>query len=163
IQTLKAWIDQGAPWPDGVTLASEESATAENSKVKSLHAAIRDGNLPLVAKLLEADRELANARDRHGETPLMHVGVYSDAAMVKLLLDRGADVNLASREGATALMRSAGDFDNVALLLAHGAKVDAKSNMGRTALLVAAAFPGNVKTVRLLMDRGANVNDQDQY
>jgi ankyrin repeat protein len=162
IQILKAWIDQGAQWPEGVSLESEEVETNASSKAKSLLAAIRAGSHRSAAELLSRDKELVSARDRHGETPLMHAGVYSDAAMVKLLLDHGADVNLASREGATALMRAAGDFAKVELLLAQGAKVDARSNMGRTPLLIAAAFPGNVKTVRLLLARGAKINDQDQ-
>jgi ankyrin repeat protein len=163
IQSLKSWIDQGAQWPEGVSLASEQAATAVSGKAKSLFAAIRAGDHRAAAELLSGDKELVNARDRHGETPLMHAGVYSDVAMVKLFLEHGADVNLASPEGATALIRAAGESTKVELLLARGAKVDAKSKMGRTPLLIASASPGNVKTVLLLLARGANVNDQDQY
>jgi ankyrin repeat protein len=162
IQLLKTWIDQGAQWPEGVSLASDE-ADAANAKTQAIFGAIRSGNHRLVSELLSREKEVVNARDRHAETPLMQAGVYSDAAMVKLLLDQGADVNLASRDGATALMRAAGDFAKVQLLLERGAQVEAKSNMGRTPLLIAAAFPGNVKTVRLLLAKGAKVNDQDQY
>ena len=163
IQTLKTWIDQGATWPEGLNLASETSSTAASDKTKALLAAIRAGDHGSAAEILHLDKESVNSRDRHGETPLMHAGVYSDVAMVKLLLERGADVNLASPDGATALMRAAGDFQKVELLLARGAKVDAKSKMGRTGLLIAAATPGNVKTVKLLLARGAKVNDKDQY
>ena len=163
IQTLKAWIDQGAQWPENLKLATEEAETAASDKARALLAAIRAGNHRSAADLLSRDKELVNVRDRRGETPLMHAGVYSDAAMVKLLLDHGADVNLASPDGATALIRAAGDFAKVELLLARGAKVDARSKMGRTPLLIAAAFPGNVKTVKLLLARGAKINDQDQF
>src|SRR5436190_1001447 len=34
-----------------------------------------------------------NARDSAGNTPLMWAAVYGDAACVRLLVDRGADVN----------------------------------------------------------------------
>jgi ankyrin repeat protein len=163
IQVLKAWIDQGAQWPEGMSLASEEAGTAVTANAKALYAAIRAGNNRSAAELVNGDKELVRALDHHGETPLMQAAVYSDAAMVKLLLEHGADVNLASPSGATALMRAAGDFDKAELLLARGAKVDAKSNLGRTPLLIAAAFPGNVKTVRLLLSRGAKANDQDQF
>ncbi len=163
IQVLKSWIDQGAQWPDGLALASDGAGSAENAKVRALVAAIREGNHKIAAELLSSDKELVDALDRYGQTPLMHAGVYSDAAMVKLLLAHGADVNFASRDGATALMLAAGDFDKVELLLARGAKLDAKSNIGRTPLLIAAAFPGNVKTVRLLLAQGAKINDQDKF
>jgi ankyrin repeat protein len=163
IQVLRSWIDQGAQWPEGESLASEEAGTAASAKAKALYAAIRAGNHRSAAELLSGDKELVSALDHHGETPLMQAAVYSDTAMVKLLLEHGADVNRASRNGATALLRAAGDFDKSKLLLARGAKVDAKSNLGRTPLLVAAAFPGNARTVRLLLARGAKVNDQDQF
>src|SRR5262245_778294 len=163
IQLLKSWIDQGAVWPEGVTLAAGPAEGAISAPAKALFAAVRAGNHRSAAELLSRDKALVNALDHHGETPLMHAGVYSDAAMIKLLLEHGADVNLASSSGASALLRAAGDFDKVELLLAAGAKVDVKSKLGRTPLLVAAASPGNVKTMRLLLARGANANDQDQF
>jgi ankyrin repeat protein len=162
IQKLKSWIDQGAEWPEGVTLASDGAQASAHPKSNELFTAIRAGNRAHVAELMGRDKQLVSAVDRHGETPLMYAGVYSNVAMVKLLLDHGSDVNLASPAGATALMRSAGDFEKVELLLARGAQVDAKSSLGRTPLLIAAAFPGNVKTVKLLLARGASVNVQDQ-
>src|SRR5262245_22224959 len=162
IQILKAWIDQGAGWPQEVSLANEAADTAVNAQAKALFGAIRAGNHRSVAEFLKGGKQLVSAQDRHGETPLMHAAMYSDLAMVKLLLDHGADVNVASPSGATALIRAAGDFDKVELLLARGAKVNSKSNLGRTPLLIAAAFPGNERTVRLLLARGAAITDQDQ-
>src|SRR5262245_6297935 len=163
IDLLKQWIDQWPKWPEGVTLASEPTTSATSANTRALFAAIRAGDHRAVAELVSRQQDLANATDRRGDTPLMYAGVYSDTAMVKLLLEHSADVNAVNPEGATPLMRGAGEFEKVELLLARGAKVDAKSKLGRTALLVAAATPGNVKTVKLLLASGANVNDQDQY
>jgi uncharacterized protein len=116
-----------------------------------------------VRRLLDVTSDLVNARDQRGSTPLMQAAMYRDVAMLEVLLERGADVNLVNNDGATALMRAAGDYDKVKLLLDRGANVDAKSNLGRTPLLIAANFPGNVKTVKLLLDRGANIKDQDPF
>src|SRR5262245_7711793 len=162
IDLLKAWIDQGAQWPEGITLASEPTTSATSTKTKALFAAIRAGDHRSVTELVSGEKDLVNATDRRGDTPLMYAGVYSDAAMVKVLLDQGADVNAINPEGATPLMRAAGEFEKAELLLSRGAKVDAKSKMGRTPLLIAATFPGNTKTVQLLLARGASVSDQDQ-
>lgn len=162
IQTLKNWIDQGATWPAEVSLATESSATS-NPHTNALFGAIRDGNHRVVAEFLGRDKSLVNSRNRYDETPLMQAAIYSDVAMVNLLLEQGADVNLASRDGATALMRAAGNYEKVERLLARGATIDAKSNYGRTPLLIATSFPGNVKTVQLLLERGAKIDVQDQF
>jgi len=163
ISVLKAWIDQGAAWPEGVILATAARDSAGDQAAKAIFAAIRAGDHAAVAALLNADKTIVNHRDRLGSTPLMQAAVYSDARMLTLVLDLGADVNLTNLDGATALMRAAGDFEKVQLLLDRGAKIDAKSAMGRTPLLIAVAYPGNTKTVELLLARGANIADQDSY
>ncbi|HZN35069.1 MAG TPA: ankyrin repeat domain-containing protein, partial [Pirellulaceae bacterium] len=162
IKVLQAWIDQGAQWPEGVTLASE-TASAENAKVRALFVAIRSGRHQAVRDLLDKDKDLASARAADGSTPLMQAAAYADAQLMQLLLDRGPDVNAKNRDGATALMRAAGDLEKVKLLLARGADLQAKSALGRTALLIAATYPGNPATVKLLLDRGANIKDVDSY
>lgn len=46
-------------------------------------------------------------------TPLRHAAVYGEVKLGTLLLDRGADVDAASREGATGLTRAARETENV--------------------------------------------------
>jgi ankyrin repeat protein/tRNA A-37 threonylcarbamoyl transferase component Bud32 len=59
--------------------------------------------------------------------------------VVKLLLDKGADVNAKDREGRTALMwaASSGNVDIVKILLDAGADISAKNEDGETALMLA--------------------------
>lgn len=163
IAILKAWIDQGAAWPEGVSMSAETKLDQSDRAAKALFAAIRAGDLAGVRSLVEGSKELANARDRRGSTPLMQAAMYGDAALLGYLLDHGAEVNATNDDGATALMRAAGDYDKVNVLLERGAKVDAKSALGRTPVLIAANFPGNTRTVKLLIERGANVKDQDPF
>jgi len=163
INLLKAWIDQGAKWPDGVSLTPDAKTAASDPSAAPLFAAIRAGDHSAVEKLLHKSKSLIAARDKHGATPLIHAALYSDAKMVELLLAGGADVNAASAEAATALHRAAGDLAKVRLLLEAGAKVDARTSLGRTPLLIAATYPGNVETVKLLLTKGAKISDQDPF
>jgi ankyrin repeat protein len=163
INVLKAWIDQGANWPEEISLTADAKTAASDPQAAPLFAAIRAGDHGRVEKLLQKSKTLIAARDKHGATPLIQAALYGDAKMVELLLASGSDVHAASDEGATALHRAAGDLEKVRLLLKAGAKVDARTSLGRTPLLIAASFPGNAETVRLLLESGAKIADQDPY
>ena len=79
--------------------------------------------------------------------------------IVRLLLDKGADVNAKDRSGKTAMILAAknGHADIVRLLLDKGADVNAKADDDTTALMQAAE-KGNVDVVRALLEKGADVN-----
>lgn len=81
---------------------------------------------------------------------------------VRALLEKGADVNAARKDGVTALMiaASADDRATVRYLLEKGAKVNAKDDVQWTPLF-SAAFAGRTDVVRTLLDNGANINEVD--
>jgi len=84
--------------------------------------------------------------------------------VVKLLLDRHADVNLRhKRYGVTALIQAArqGNRDALDFLLARGALMQGKDSNGRTALHWA-CLEGRVDAAKLLLDRGADADDPDE-
>ena len=97
----------------------------------------------------------ANARDRRGARLLMHAAAFGSLDAMKLLLDAGADVNAKNSFDATALMWGAGDPAKVRLLVERGAEVSVRSKQGRTPLSLAATHSGNVGAVRLLLEQGA--------
>ncbi len=80
--------------------------------------------------------------------------------IVKLLLEKGADIT-ATKDGRTVLMIAAfGGHDKIVkLLLEKGAEINAVAKRGRTALIIAASA-GHSKVVELLLRRGAIVNAQ---
>jgi ankyrin repeat protein len=80
-----------------------------------------------------------------------------DAALVKSLLDEGADIN-AKDDGLTLLMKAAteGYLKTAKLLIDKKADIDAKTNEGSTALM-AASMAGYTKIVELLVKAGANI------
>ncbi len=98
---------------------------------------------------------LANAR----EYPLRDAAGRGDIDTVKMLLDKGYDVNTSDRNGYTALhlAASSGKTEIVKLLLSKGAFVDAKQFAGYTPL-IEAAFGGHRETVKALIEGGANTD-----
>ena len=145
----------------------------------------------LLAKGAEVNLQLRNAQpyrtklDRGtdgmlgaGTTPLIRAAKAADHVAMKLLFEKGADPNLATRNGVTALMAAAGvgtsDADttgrvkpqpdvieSIKLCLAAGADVNAADSNGRTALF-GAAQQGFDKVVQFLADNGAKVDVKDR-
>ncbi|HVJ80487.1 MAG TPA: ankyrin repeat domain-containing protein [Planctomycetia bacterium] len=154
IEVVKAWIDQGAHWPDA--LAGESSAATPDPGATRPMEALRQGDRAAFEKMLQADPKLARLRGAGGTTPLMQAALYGDAESVRRLLERGADPDARNESGATALMWAVDDVEKLRLLLKAGAKVNARSDDGRTALLIAAGWVGAGDAVKLLLDHGAD-------
>lgn len=151
-----------------------------------LHLACMNRSAAMVELLLKAGAD-ANAKLLNGETVLMTCAHTGDAASVKALLARGAEVNeKESGHQQTALMWAAaqGHSAVVEMLLRAGADFRARSlsyvqtvvgeetqRAGREALnydvvrggstpLLFAARNGDVASARLLLQAGADPNDE---
>jgi ankyrin repeat protein len=156
IEVIKAWIDQGAEWPD--ELAGDVTPPPPDPKAEPILKALRDGDRQLFKKLASECPKAGNVRGPGGTTPLMQAALYGDVDSVRLLLEEGADPNLRNDAGATALMWAVDDLEKSRLLIEHGANVNARSDDGRTPLLIAAGHLGNTEVIKLLLDRGADLS-----
>ena len=108
--------------------------------------------------------EVARDFDRLGGGPLPGSRVattrkHGYLEIVKLLLDKGAKVDVKNNFGNTALLIAAGNGQSevVKLLLDKGASVDLGNNQSITPLLMAAQN-GDVDVTTLLLAKGANPN-----
>ena len=95
-------------------------------------------------------------------------GDDNDAVVARLLLERGADVNVLNDENQTPLHLACyfGRVKLVQILLDAGANVDMKNDQGQTALHVVSGGRYNseedgISVARLLVKHGADVNAQD--
>jgi ankyrin repeat protein len=101
-----------------------------------------------------------NSRTADGTTLLMMTA--GDKDKVALLIDRGADVNLAAKTGFTPLIVASnhpGNIDVIRLLVSRGAKVtplDPKPLHDASPLFYA-AWTGNIDAVNLFAERGADL------
>jgi ankyrin repeat protein len=94
-----------------------------------------------------------------GYTSLARAAQYGDEATVRLLVERGAQLQSCSLYGGTPpLLASANSHDNgLQFLLDNGCGIHVCDRYGDTALSLAAEA-GFESTVRLLLNRGANCN-----
>ena len=63
------------------------------NECKELLNACKKGEIEKVAKLLEFKRSLVNIGFKYGDTPLVCAVKSDSEALVKMLLDKGANVN----------------------------------------------------------------------
>jgi ankyrin repeat protein len=121
--------------------------------------ALANGNAALSEKLLKAGADWKATR-WNGETALMIAAGAGSVDEVRMLVDRGADVNGAEpKSGQNALMWAAseGHLAVVALLIEKGANVNAASKSGFTPMIFA-ALKNDAREVQRLLDAGANPN-----
>jgi len=111
-----------------------------------------------------------------GATPFIRASQSSDVVLMKLLLEKGADVKAVTANGDSALTASAGigwvdgvtyerspaeNLEAVRLLLDLGVDPNHANNEGRTPLM-GAALKGRPDVVKLLVDRGGKLELRDR-
>ncbi len=142
----------------------------------------RGANVDAALVLFPPYRSLADRGNDNlltiGATPLVRAAKAGDIIAMKLLMQKRADVQVATLDGITPLLAAAGvasrdsdtrgrfktqkdAIDAVTLLLDAGADVNGADNRGQTSPH-GAAFWGFNDLVRLLVTRGAKVNVADR-
>jgi ankyrin repeat protein len=104
-----------------------------------------------------------NACDNEGQSALMRASLFGHNEMVRLLLDKGADIQIRNKETqSTALMEAvAGNHADVIRLLAqNGADVNEKDVLNRTPLHVACMW-GFIEVADTLIELGAKTDALD--
>ena len=127
--------------------------------------AVRDGDGTVVTELVQTPgaSTLINTRDvTSGETALHIVAAKQDARWIRFLTQKGANPNIADKEGVTPLMISTrlGHIEGVTALLEAGARVDPITATGETPLIFA-VHKRDLPMIRLLLTNGANPDRTD--
>jgi ankyrin repeat protein len=114
--------------------------------------------------------------DFTGQTPFVRAALSGDLTVMKLLLEKGADPNIPTFAGSTALMAASGinwmggqtftedlatQLEAVKLCLEKGADVNAANSMGLTAVF-GAANRGADDILAFLVEHGARLDIKDK-
>jgi RNA polymerase sigma factor (sigma-70 family) len=121
------------------------------TRVVDLLKAARAGDIERVKTLLKADPRLLVARDPMGNTALIMAVNSGHEALADLLFDAGVEPGLHEAAAIGDRVRVLASLDQ------HPERLDTYSLEGFTALALAAHF-GHLEVMRLLIDRGADVN-----
>ena len=131
--------------------------------VLGMHTAAYFDLTGLVDTLLDRGT-LVDAKDNSYLFTALHcAAIWGHIATLRLLLDRGAWIDMPNKRGDTALMIAAqgGHRDSVKFVVERGADVDRQNYDGDTALYIAARS-GYQRTVELLLERGADISGQNR-
>jgi ankyrin repeat protein len=113
--------------------------------------------------------------DMTGQTPFLRAALSGDTKLMRLLLERGADPNITTLAGTTALMAAAGvnwtvaqtftwskeaQLEAVKICLERGADINATNSMGLTPIM-GAANRGSDDIIQFLFEKGARLDVKD--
>ena len=121
-----------------------------------LNLAIKDKSTKVTELLINDKRTDVDLSNKYGETPLMIASIDGDLTLVKtLVLQKKAMVN---HIGWTPLHYacSKGNLEVAQFLVTNGALVDSLSP-GNTTPLMMAVQSGNEQLIKLLLDKGADI------
>ncbi|XP_055741266.1 ankyrin repeat and SOCS box protein 2-like [Salvelinus fontinalis] len=129
-----------------------------------LHEAAYYGQDQCVRVLLGALPSMINKCDLKGQTALILAVYREKVACVEMLLEKGADPDLANKDRETPLYKAceSGNAEIVVMLLNHGAVVNKHCIQGCTALQEAVSR-NNVEICEILVQAGAKLSPTNMY
>ncbi|KAK6356022.1 hypothetical protein TWF718_000395 [Orbilia javanica] len=173
VETTEPIISGFLKTPKRVSVSSKALGVAQDedfnnfppTKMTGMHLAAYFGLREYVDQLLHKGASHLT-RDTYGKTPLSYAAQWGHAAVVELLLSKGADWEVKnSYYGQTPLVQAAarGHAAVVELLLNKGAGLETQFTADGQTLLLIAAENGCTNVVELLLREGANRDAKNMH
>src|ERR1700678_2106969 len=144
---------------DAMELLLKDGASVDAQSQSGATALIWSANDPAKVRLLIGHGANVNLATKRRRTALL-VAAMSDpsAEIVKLLLDKGADLKAVDFLKTTPLRAATlgNDTETIRMLIEAGVDVNAADLPGISPLMMAAGWNGNTRVVQLLLAKGAN-------
>jgi ankyrin repeat protein len=132
-------------------------------RIEAIYRAVMDGDAVGVARMLDENPELLSS-ECYAETLLTQAAYDDHVGVVRVLLERGADVNRPNDSEDTALHLAAlfGYEEVVSALLGSGADISRRDDAGWTVLMCACSS-GSVAVVRRILRSGeSGINERSE-
>ena len=144
LATVVPALNLVAIWGFGMAAAQDARRRPALASKAGLVGAIRDRDLAGLEKLMASGADPNQGDPEFGIPPLSWAAMHGDTATARLLIDRGADVNVADKAGYRALHSAAflGYRDVADLLIEHGADPKARGQRSDTAFDSTRIDPG---------------------
>jgi ankyrin repeat protein len=127
------------------------------------YLAVTNGRLDVIKFMLEKGVDANKTTNDYGWTPLYTAALNRKSDVVKLLIENGVDMYVENSSGLTVMDAACfnGEIEMMKLLLKHGYDLKRSNRYGKTPLHNSCDSNGGKRTVKLLIDSGANVNSKD--
>lgn len=154
--------EKGSTLLKAAIAASEERPSAHDQYVLIAGLLLDQGASPNTLVRVRTNENLTSPNTLG---PVLLIAAWDgDAALVKMLLEHHADVNMPDNSGGNALWWVATNYrpstEVAQILIEHGADVNAKGANGNTALMQSSSRISS-EIVRLLIENNADVNAQN--
>jgi len=118
----------------------------------------------IALQLIKGGADINAVSSKWNKTPLHQASYNGYTEIVRILLEKGADVNVMDSAGNNSLILASysGNEQIVEMLTRNGANVNQKDADERTPLIIAAK-QGYKSIVSMLIAKGADINAKDKY
>ncbi len=130
-----------------------------------LLSAIKSNDLPKIRILLDSGQDVNGELDDEKRSALLLGSFYGDPELIKLLIEKGADVNATDKYGRTALhfAARAGKCENIGVLVTSGAQLERTEIKNYYTPLMEAAWAGKSQAAGCLAQVGSGIDSQDGF
>jgi len=134
----------------------------DNSGYHALHSAVAGNQIQAVLVMIDHFKIDVNLRSKSNQTPLMIAANYGYNELIKILCDRGADVNAQENTKFSALTYTVklGFVSTFSYLLSQNADISVRDAYG-CSLAHWAAYMDNVFMLKMLRRLGLDLNNVD--
>ncbi|MEM7364014.1 MAG: ankyrin repeat domain-containing protein [Pseudomonadota bacterium] len=156
-------VADGVRYPEIVEVLLAAGADPDSTDSRGRWAimeAVRRDNRSL--RLLLEHGASVDVRSSDGTTALHFAAASNNVVAARLLVEAGAEVNVEDESGIRPLHAAGASPDVAKLLLAAGAEAESEDHEGQSIAHFAAARWLGLEVLRMLSDRGVNLDGTDQ-